>query len=136
MVLDKYDYLLIRHIKSNRRRFSILKRIWAKRCAISVDQVHDVEVMDYLILLVTEINPPKSLYQWTIDISPVRANYFHPWFASTIYEHRVINVCCSYLRLYTPNSDYPIPTKLVKIFTKNSNDGKRLMVPILSKGKK
>ena len=123
--LDKYDYLIIRNCKStNGPDINIIKRIFAKRCAINLMYVSRKAILDYLVDLIEylDITTFSSFIERLTNISEYK--YYHCADKSDDIIARCINLCCAELRLCNVSNNpkmenYPSPLQFKLMMCKN-----------------
>lgn len=126
--LDKYDYLIIRNCKSAKgSNINILKRIFAKRCAVDLEYVSRKAILDHLIDLIEYLNITTfaSFIGRLTNVSEY--DYYHHADKSDDIIARCINLCCAEIRLCTISNNtkmenYPSPLKFRIMMCKNKGN--------------
>jgi hypothetical protein len=92
--MDKWDNLIIRHVKSRKNDYKTLQRIWAKRCNMDLNYVRMPDVENKLVRLVEEYKL-ASLQEFVQLIRDSENGYLTNYGE---YNNHVLNACCSLLK--------------------------------------
>lgn len=91
--MDKWDILIIRHLKSFNQGYKHLQNIWSHRCALEMNYVRMADITEHLVNLVEEfkLTNLKNFLRLLKDSEQGHlVNYGD-------YDNHVFNACCSLL---------------------------------------